>query len=98
MIRRFAIFCWCVASVAVWLVAGWEIANGLLSLTGEMPLWLKGIVRWGCGVVYHDDMPDPEDMQTVAITVFVLLVFAMFAIAVVWLSRLAWKRVSKDMS
>jgi hypothetical protein len=96
--KKLALFGWCVASAVVWLVAGWAISNGLLSLTGEMPLWLERVIRWGFRVVYHDDTPDPEDMQTVAITLFILAVFAVFAVVVVWLSRLAWKRVSKKLA
>lgn len=88
--RRIALFGWCVASAVVWLVAGWAISNGLLSLTGEMPQWLVQVIRWGFRVVYHEDTPNPEDMQTVAITLFILAVSAVFAVVAVWLSRLAW--------
>lgn len=85
--KKLALFGWCVASAVVWLVAGWAISNGLLSLTGEMPLWLEHVIRVGFRVVYHDDTPDPEDMQTVAITLFILAVFAVFAVVVVWLRQ-----------
>ncbi|WP_186200015.1 hypothetical protein [Burkholderia gladioli] len=70
------------------LVGGWLLANLAASLPIEMPDLLNDGLLFLLNAVGHDELPNPDDMEVLAMQAIVIISIAVAGI-VVWLANVA---------
>ena len=70
---------WC----AAWLFIGWLLGVILTRLSFRLPLFVEDAIRFGIRISGHQELDNPEDLDTLALLTVVIMCFVA-AVFIVW--------------
>lgn len=91
--RRILLLAWCLICVILSFAGGMLLANWFSTLPIEMPFYLGQTIKFGFRIIVQDDMPDPEDIGTVAVLVYFVCSLAIVSVIVAIVGTILWRRV-----
>ncbi|GJH36153.1 hypothetical protein [Paraburkholderia caribensis] len=68
---------------AAWLFIGWLLGVILTRLSFRLPLFVEDAIRFGIRISGHQELDNPEDLETLALLTVVIMCFVT-AVFIVW--------------